>query len=313
MARTASPETTRSPRLPAATVGPRAALSLLLAVIVLWGVNWPVMKVGLESIPPFWFAVARMALGAATLFVVLAWRGLVRLPSRRDLPVLISVGVLQMAVFLGLINTGLQTVEAGRSALLAYTTPLWVTPAAMLLLGERMGRLKTLGWGLGMGGLAVLFNPLGFDWADPDVVLGNALLLGAGMVGAAAIIHVRRHDWDSLPLQLAPWQMLLALPLLLGAALLSEPVSSIRPSWELTAVLLYNGPIATAFCFWASVTVTRSLPAITTSLGFLGVPMAGIAAATLWLGEPVTATLAAGLLLILAGLAAVNLGELRKA
>jgi drug/metabolite transporter (DMT)-like permease len=296
----------------AGTVPPRLALLLLGAVIVLWGVNWPVMKVGLQSIPPFWFAVARLSLGAATLFAVLAWRGLLRRPTRRDLPVMASVGLLQMALFLALINSGLQTVEAGRSSLLAYTTPLWVTPAAMIVLGERMGRLKTAGWLLGMGGLAVLFNPLGFDWSDPRTVLGNGLLLGGAVAWATAIVHVRRHRWDSTPLQLAPWQMLLAIPFLTAAALVAEPVSAIEPGWALWAVLLYNGPVATAFCFWAAVTLTSSLPAITTSLGFLGVPMVGIASAALWLGEPVTPTLALGLLLILGGLAAVNLAELRK-
>jgi drug/metabolite transporter (DMT)-like permease len=287
------------------------ALALLVAIIVLWGVNWPVMKIGLQSIPPFWFAAARLTLGAATLFAVLAWRGLLRVPSRRDLPVLVSVGVLQMAVFLACINSGLQVVEAGRSALLAYTTPLWVTPAAMIVLGERMGRAKTVGWLLGMGGLAVLFNPLGFDWSDPDTVLGNGLLLGGALAWAAAIVHVRGHSWESTPLQLAPWQMLLALPPLAAAAAATEPLAAIEVGWDLAAVLLYNGPVATAFCFWAAVTVTSSLPAITTSLGFLGVPMAGIAAAALWLGEPVTPTLAAGLALILAGLALVNTAELR--
>lgn len=290
-------------------VGGGQAALLLLAVILLWGVNWPVMKLGLESIPPFWFGAARMALGAATLFAVLAWRGELRLPLRGDLPVIASVGLLQMALFLACVNTGLQVVEAGRSALLVYTTPLWVTPFAMWFFGERMGPLKTLGWLLGVGGLAVLFNPLGFDWREADVLLGNGLLLLGAAAWAAALLHVRGHRWRLTPLQLAPWQMLLALPLLLAVALATEPLEAIKPSWELTAVLFYNGPIATAFCFWAAVTVTRSLPAITTSLGFLGVPMVGVAVATLWLGEPITATLTLGLLLILAGLAVVNLSR----
>ncbi len=300
-----------SPSGGAATVGRGTALLLLSAVILLWGLNWPVMRLGLQSIPPFWFAAARMALGAATLFAVLAWRGELRLPRRADLPVLLSVGLLQMALLLACINTGLQFVEAGRAALLVYTTPLWVTPAAMLLFGERLGPLKALGWLLGVGGLAVLFNPFGFDWHDPDVLLGNGLLLLGALASAIALLHVRGHRWVGSPLQLGPWQMLLALPILLAVALLTEPATEIRMSWELAAVLLYNGPIASAFCFWAAITVTRSLPAITTSLGFLGVPMAGVVAATLWLGEALTVTLASGLLLILAGLALVNLAELR--
>ncbi|WP_421707674.1 DMT family transporter [Algihabitans sp.] len=288
----------------------RAAL-LLIAVILLWGVNWPVMKVALDSIPPFWFGAARMALGAATLFAVLLWRGELRLPGRPDLPIIVSVGLLQMALFLACINTGLEVVEAGRSALLVYTTPLWVTPAAMIIFGERMGPLKTLGWLLGLGGLAVLFNPFGFDWQTTEVLLGNGLLLLGAFAWAVALLHVRGHRWHLSPLQLAPWQMLLALPLLLTVALITEPLQTIEPSWSLAAVLFYNGPIATAFCFWAALTVTRSLPAITTSLGFLGVPMVGVAAATLWLQEPVTATLTIGLLLMLTGLAVVNLSERR--
>lgn len=288
----------------------RAAL-LLIAVILLWGVNWPVMKVALDSIPPFWFGAARMALGAATLFAVLLWRGELRLPGRPDLPIIVSVGLLQMALFLACINTGLEVVEAGRSALLVYTTPLWVTPAAMIIFGERMGPLKTLGWLLGLGGLAVLFNPFGFDWQTTEVLLGNGLLLLGAFAWAVALLHVRGHRWHLSPLQLAPWQMLLALPLLLTIALITEPLQTIEPSWSLAAILFYNGPIATAFCFWAALTVTRSLPAITTSLGFLGVPMVGVAAATLWLQEPVTATLTIGLLLMLTGLAVVNLSERR--
>ena len=288
----------------------RAAL-LLIAVILLWGVNWPVMKVALDSIPPFWFGAARMALGAATLFAVLLWRGELRLPGRPDLPIIVSVGLLQMALFLACINTGLEVVEAGRSALLVYTTPLWVTPAAMIIFGERMGPLKTLGWLLGLGGLAVLFNPFGFDWQTTEVLLGNGLLLLGAFAWAIALLHVRGHRWHLSPLQLAPWQMLLALPLLLTVALITEPLQTIEPSWSLAAVLFYNGPIATAFCFWAALTVTRSLPAITTSLGFLGVPMVGVAAATLWLQEPVTATLTIGLMLMLTGLAVVNLSERR--
>src|SRR3546814_3100576 len=72
-------------------------------------------------------------------------------------------------------TTLFRSVGAGRSAVLAYTTPLWVTPAAIVLLGERPTAFKLLGLALGFAGVAVLFNPLGFDWADPQVLLGNGM------------------------------------------------------------------------------------------------------------------------------------------
>ena len=80
----------------------RRAYLLLASVILLWGVNWPVMKVGLLYMPPLWFAAVRVLLGGACLFALVAARGRLRLPERRDFPVLISVGVLQIALYLGL-------------------------------------------------------------------------------------------------------------------------------------------------------------------------------------------------------------------
>ncbi len=292
-----------------AVVSTRHAYLLLLSVIVLWGANWPIMKVGLESITPLWFSLSRLGMGAVTLFAVLAFTGRLQVPRRGDLPVLFSVSLLQMAGFLVFVNMALLDVEAGRAAILAYTTPLWVAPAAILLLGERVDARKAMGLALGLGGVVVLFNPLGFDWSDHAVVRGNALLMLAALAWSVAILHVRAHRWVSSPLQLAPWQMMTASPLVLALALLFEGDATIAWSAELVAILFYNGPIGTAFCFWAAVTVTRSLPAVSTSLGFLGVPAAGLAASTAALGEPLTATLIAGFALVAGGLALVNIAD----
>ncbi len=297
---------------PSVAFSPAAARLLLVAVVILWGANWPVMKLGMQSMPPVWFAAARMTLGAASLFALLAFLGRLKLPTRRDLPVVFTVGGLQMAVFLVLVNSGLQYVEAGRSAILAYTTPLWVTPGAMLLLGEGMNRRKLLGLVLGLCGVAVLFNPLGFDWGSRDALLGNALLMTAALIGSIPILHVRAHKWDSSPLQLAPWQMVLAAIPLAALSWFSEDWSTIRWSNELGLILAYNGPLATAFCFWATVSVTRALPAVTSSLSLLAVPVAGVLASAVFLGETLTPTLVGGLVLILGGTVLVNLADVRR-
>ena len=72
------------------------------------------------------------------------------------------------------------------------------------------------------------------------------------------------------------------------------------------AILAYNGPIASGFCFWAFLTVSRSLPAMDTALGSLGVPVIGVVSSALILGETLTAGAVTGLLLILIGVLAVT-------
>jgi len=289
-----------------AVVSPTRAAWLLLAVVVLWGANWPVMKVGVEAIPPITFAAVRLVLGGATLALVAAWKGELAWPARADWPVVAGVGVLQMAGFLGLVTFGLQYVPAGRSAILAYTTSLWVVPLATLVLGERLAGLRLIGFVLGIGGVAVLFNPFGFDWSNPDVLLGNGLLLLAALLWALLIVQVRGHRMQGSPLSLGPWQFAVGALVLVPLAAWLEAGRAVAWSPALAVILFYNGPLATGFCFWAMLTVTRALPAITTSLSSLAVPVTGMLLSSLTIGESLTLTNLAGLALILGGVALIS-------
>jgi len=282
---------------------PRQAAVLLAAIILLWGANWPVMKVGLQLIPPLWFAAARVLLGAVCLFALLAALGRIRLPGRADIPVVVSISIFQIGLFLALITIGLQYVDAGRAAILAYTTPLWVVPIAALTLGERPRRAEAAALLLGLTGIGVLFNPQGFDLSDVRAVAGNAMLLAAAMSWAVSIVHIRQHTWHMSPLQLMPWQMLIGGGALAIGAMVTEPVSDIRWSADLVLVMAYNGPVASAFCFWAYVTVARRLPAITTALASLGVPVIGVLSSAIALGEPLSLTRVGGLALITSAVA----------
>ena len=285
----------------------RRALLVFALLIFIWGVNWPFMKMLLTMFPPLWFADIRMALGAITIFIILAAKGRIPLPPRQDLPVMATITVLQMAGFIGLISLGLHIVPAGRSAILSYTMPLWVTPAAALLLSERLTMVRALGLALGMGGVVVMFNPLDFNWHSRDALMGNACLLAAAISWAITILHVRAHRWKSTPLILAPWQLAVAFLILLGPAYWVEgPFVWPQPSWALLGIAFYVGPVITAFPFWASVTVARDLPAMTSSFGLLLTPVLGVLSAVVVLHERITWTTTAGLVLILAGVAAVS-------
>lgn len=96
-------------------------------------------------------------------------------------------------------------------------------------------------------------------------------------------------------------------------ALIFESDQPVTWTPSLLAVLAYNGPLATAFAFWAAVYVSRALPAISSSIGFLGVPVVGYIASAVALGEAITPTTGGGLVLIMAGVAVVMLSERKNA
>lgn len=281
------------------------AIALLAMLVLIWGSNWPIMKMGLHHIQPLWFASFRLMLGTVTMALLLAPMGRLRLPPRGDWPVVLSLGLLNMGLFIMLTNLALMVVPAGRSAILAYTTPLWVAPGAALFLGEKLSPGRIFGVALGLGGVLVLFNPLGFDWSDRSAVMGNGLLLLAALMWAGAILHIRGHRWQSSPLDLTPWQLLVGLVPVLPLAIFVEGPPRPDGSFELIWTLAYNGTLATGLAFWAMVTVNRLLPALTVSLSFLCVPAGGLAFSALLLGETISATNLGGLILIAGGVAMV--------
>mgnify|MGYP005820543053 CR=1 FL=1 len=292
-----------------AAVPPRTAAVLFVVMVLLWGVNWPVMKVGLGYIPPFHFALLRLTLGALTMFAVAALAGELRVPARQDWPVVFSIGLIQMCAFMVLGFFGLMYVGSGRAAILAYTTPLWVLPLSVWVLGERLTGAKLLAFALGLAGVAVLFNPAGFDWSNRTVLFGNGLLLLGAALWAVQIVHVRRHRWAGTPLSLVPWQQTVAVLALLPLSQVFEPNAALSWTPESIAILAYNGPLATGFCFWALLTVTRALPAVTTSIGSLATPVVGMLSGALWLREPLSWTNTGGLALVGTAVLTLALGE----
>jgi drug/metabolite transporter (DMT)-like permease len=281
----------------------------LLTVVLAWGLTWPVNKVLLESLSPLWMMALRSAIATLALFALAATLGRLARPRRADLPVLLSITLLHMIGFGVLAAWGLHLVPTGRSVVLAYTTPLWVVPGAALFLGERLTTRRIVGVAVGLLGLLALFNPLTFDWTSRDAVLGNGAILLGALLWAASMLHIRAHRWQSTPFDLVPWAMLLATAILTPLAFMTEGAPA--PDWNgrLLALLLYAGIPGTAVAYWATAAASRALPAVTTSLGLLATPVLSTVIATLWLGEAVTLSLVAAIVLILGGVAIGTTGE----
>lgn len=260
-------------------------IALLIVAVLGWGLTWPINKVILESVSPFWMVAFRSAIATAMLLLISLAGGRLIVPPRSDVPVLVSITLLHMVGFSILAAVGLHLVPVGRSVVLAYTTPLWVTPGAATFLGERLSAHRVVGVALGLLGLGVLLNPFAFNWSDRDSVVGHAALLAAALLWAASILHIRGHTWHSTPFQLLPWEMFLATVILFMIALISGPRFVVEWNWTLMVLLFATSLLGTAIPQWAIAMAGRSLSAVTVSLGLLGAPILGIVVAMIALGE----------------------------
>jgi len=288
---------------PADDAAHREGLLFLVIVVVAWGLTWPVNKLILESLSPLWMMALRSAIAAIALFAVSIPLGRLTFPPRADMSVLLSITLLHTVGFAVLAAWGLRLVPTGRSVVLAYTTPLWVIPGAILFLREQVTLRRLTGVAIGLLGLLVLFNLLAFDWANRDAILGNGAIIGAAVLWAASILHIRGHRWRSTPFDLVPWEMLLAAAILTPVAALVSGAPAAEWNGRLVALMFYAGVPGTALAYWATAVASRNLPAVTTALGLLTTLVVSVVVATLWLGAPLTLPLVAAIVLILGGIA----------
>ena len=120
----------------------------------------------------------------------------IRIP-RKLWPRVAVLAFFNIACWNGLVLFGVQQLPAGRSAILAYTMPVWATMIAAIVLGERLSRRKMLGLVLGIAGMAVLIGE--------QIAIVRAAPLGALLILAAAI------TWAMGTVLLRKWQPRIAM------------------------------------------------------------------------------------------------------
>lgn len=286
---------------------PRAALLQLGIVVLVFGGAGPVIKLGLAEASPAWLAFWRALLSACVTALLVLLRGRLAWPKRRDWPAVVAVGAFQLGAFFALLHLALAIVPVGRSVLLCYTTSLWLVPISVLVLKERLDRARAFAVLLGLAGVLALANPTAVDWSDPRQVAAHGFLLLAALAWAIAIVVLRTASAATPLSDLLPWQFSLAALLLLPVAQLLEPGGGLEPGWSSGLALLYLGVLGGPLATWAAASVSRELPVVVSSLGFLGVPVVSVALSVLLLGEAPTLSLLGGGALILAGLATLAL------
>ena len=280
-----------------------AAITLLVLLTLIWGVHWSIVKIGLNYLPPLTYGALRVAIGLTTASVILAAQGRLRLPGRENLPIVLSVGGLQVGASIVMQNLALRVVGAGRSSVLVYSMPLWVAVLLFLRWRFRPTRDETLALVLGVGGLALLLNPTSLDWSSTGQLAGSAGLVLNAWWWAAVIIHIRRHRWTRSPFELMPAQLLVALVPITIAAIVLEGGQTIDWQPATVLILLYSGVLATTFATWAMQSITRALGPQASATGYLVTPVVGLVTGWLILGERLGAADIVGSALVLGGVA----------
>ncbi len=287
----------------------------LVAMALIWGVNFVIIKASLPEIPPLAFNALRFPLAAMTVFLILRAAGGVPWPERGDWPRLLGLGILGNVVYQGFFIFGVDATYAGNASILLATTPVWTLGLSTLRGHERPGSTVWVGILATLSGmLLVVLGGEALVGMGGSTLKGDLLMIGAALTWSVYTVGSRGliHKYGSLPV--TAWTLWIGT---LGLVILGLPSAVKTPLREVSDLawfgVAYAGILAIglAYVLWYR-GVQRIGNSRTAAYSNL-TPVVALSVGWIWLGEVPRPLQILGAGVVLAGLSLARLGRERGA
>jgi drug/metabolite transporter (DMT)-like permease len=287
-------------------------LTLLLVLATLWGASYSFIRVGVETIPPITFIAARTLIAGFLLLAVMRMRGLVLPRDRATWRKFLFQACLNSVVPFTLIAWAEKTVDAGLATILNSTSPIFVFLLTVLVTQhEAVTGRKLFGVIAGIAGIGLIVGVEALGGLGHELVAQIAIVAATICYAGAAIFGKTFKGLD--PLLPAAGSMLCGAVILIPASLVFERPWTLAPSADSILALLGLSVFSTALAFTIYFRLLHTLGSIgTTSQAYLRVPI-GVAIGVVFLGESLTSSALAGLIAVIAGVAAMTIPARAKA
>lgn len=261
----------------------RKDLVLLALLTLFWGLNWPVMKIGVREFPPLTFRTISMVGGLAVIWLAARAQGAsLAVPAGARMTV-IRLAIPNMLIWHSLIIIGVKLLSSGRAAILGYTMPAWAVLSGLIFFGDRISRSALVGIALAMSGALLLLSSEFSRLSGQPVGTVLALIAAAGW-GFGTVL-MKRTQLDMPTISLTFWMLSLTTTIMAILALIFEYPAMRMPNLIEWAAIIYNSAIIFGFAHVVWFRLARILPPVASSLSVMFIPVLGTFSGAWILGE----------------------------
>ncbi|MFP4086625.1 MAG: DMT family transporter [Desulfobacteraceae bacterium] len=283
---------------------PKRGFVLLGLLSLLWGVNFPAMKLVLNEMSPWTFrAVCLSTAGLGLLLISLLSGQSISFP-KQNLKTVIGAALFNITGWHLAAAYGISLMHSSRAVIIGYTMPVWASVLAVWFLNERLDARRVAGLLLGVAGLAFLLGPQITQVGESP--LGVVFMLVAAGCWAMGSVLIKRGPWYMPMSAVTGWMFLIGgIPIFAGALIQDRWVDVLHLSPRGMAALVFVILLPTLFCHWAYYKVVTLFPVTLAAVGTLAIPVVGIVTSALLLKETLEWNEIVAMLLIVSALSLV--------
>lgn len=278
-------------------------LTGLALLTLVWGLNWPVMKLGVTHYPPLSFRTLSMWIGLPVLWAAIRWMKVPLAIPRDEWPELAKLTVTNMIVWHTLAIVSVQALSSGRAAILGYTMPVFSALWGMALFGQRLSGRQFAGVAAAALGVALLL------WHELERMAGRpwgaAGMLISAAVWALGTQQLRRTTMRTPTLAIVFWMTVITTLVMTALASAFEHDRWHAPDGVAWAAIVFNAVLIFGFAQPVWLVLARALPPIASTLSVMLIPVLGVLSGAWWLGEVLHWQDFAAIVLMLAAIASV--------
>lgn len=280
----------------------RTVYLLLLLVMMLWGFNVSALKILVTAIDPIMLTAFRIFTAGITVLIITYIMGIFRLPRKRELMLIIYIALFNVTAHHIFLALGLTKTSGVNAGLILGMGPLLTMMLSILLLNDRVTRLRVIGFLLGF--IGVIITTITGSEGFTSISFGDGMVFISVLTQAFSFILISKLNPDFDPRLLTGYMLVIgSLFVFITSLIFESNIAQLSQllSWKLGLIFLFSAVLCTAFGHMTYNFAIKQVGPVESAIFINLNTFFALAGAALFLGEPILTNHLIGLIFILGG------------